>query len=78
MLGLLGQLMQLVEIKKAPIDLVGGIPTPLKNMKVNIYDHSQYMENNSHVLVTLHRCDALLIILSCSEINLVLLAWVSR
>ena len=25
--------------------LVGGIPTPLKNMKVNWDDYSQYMEN---------------------------------
>ena len=26
--------------------LVGGIPTPLKNMKVSWDDYSQYMENN--------------------------------
>ena len=27
------------------IILVGGIPTPLKNMKVSWDDYSQYMEN---------------------------------
>jgi hypothetical protein len=26
-------------------DLVGGIPTPLKNMRASWYDYSQYMEN---------------------------------
>ena len=29
--------------------MVGGIPTPLKNMKVKWDDYSQYMENKSHV-----------------------------
>jgi len=28
-----------------PHYLVGGIPTPLKNMKVSWDDYSQYMEN---------------------------------
>ena len=31
------------------IILVGGIPTPLKNMKVSWDDDSQYMENKIHV-----------------------------
>ena len=26
------------------LQLVGGIPIPLKNMKINWYDYSQYME----------------------------------
>ena len=29
--------------------LVGGIPTPLKHMKVSWDHYSQYMENKSHV-----------------------------
>ena len=28
------------------LDLFGGIPTPLKNMKVSWDDYSQYMENH--------------------------------
>ena len=30
-------------------NLVGGIPTPLKNVKVNGDDFSQYMESKSNV-----------------------------
>ena len=32
------------ESKLMYVILVGGIPTPLKNMKVNLNDYSQYME----------------------------------
>ena len=33
-----------VAVYQRVINLVGGIPTPLKNMKVNWDDYSQYME----------------------------------
>ena len=31
------------------MDMVGGIPTPLKNMKVNWDDYSRYMEKLKNV-----------------------------
>ena len=38
---------------RKPPYLVGGTPTPLKNMKVSWDDYSQYMESHkSHVPVT--------------------------